>query len=481
MANVGEYSLPEVQGKTDADFAALLNRATEVGLLSPLITDHRLPFTGYYTIHPALPWYLRQLFARHYDGLAGRSSAEAALRAWVEAMGALGNYDHDQYEAGNREVIGSLALEEANLLHARRAARRHGWWRPVTSAMQGLQQLCAYQGRTAEWARLVAEITHEYCTADDGPFPGREDGYTLVMGYRVDLAHLYDRDLPAAAALQAKVATWDRQQAAPALALPLAAPLDAGQRHRIRTLGVSVFTLGQILMEQGSLDCVAAYEETIPYMQRIGDSAAEAIANYNLGRAYGEGAVPAIRDLDAAEAVYRRALALHAPHDALERSKCIKQIGMVHHERFDEACQRGEPAAVVIHHAQAAEQHYHQALALCPPSAVADLHPIHHQLGKLYAEVGATEPAREQFERAAQLCEPVGDHYKAGIARYGLAITFLTAAGREKAPAPHRDLLLRAAAYAQASLRDYQRYVGRAADMEALAQRLIEAIARAVG
>ena len=58
----------------------------------------------------------------------------------------------------NRDVIEPLALEEANLLHARRLARRHGWWSPVISVMQGLFTLYEYQGRPAEWARLVAEI-----------------------------------------------------------------------------------------------------------------------------------------------------------------------------------------------------------------------------------------------------------------------------------------------------------------------------------
>ena len=84
----------------------------------------------------------------------------------------------------------------------------------------------------------MAEISPDYCTPDDGPIPGREDDYSLVMGYRVDLAQDHDRDLPAAAALQEKRVAWDRQQAAPALALPAAAPLDADQRNRIRTLGV---------------------------------------------------------------------------------------------------------------------------------------------------------------------------------------------------------------------------------------------------
>ncbi len=42
--------------------------------------------------------------------------------------------------------------------------------------------------------------------------------------------------------------------------------------------------------------------------QRIGDTAAEAIAHYNLGHAYMD--LPAIRDLDAAEAAYQRSLEL---------------------------------------------------------------------------------------------------------------------------------------------------------------------------
>ena len=58
---------------------------------------------------------------------------------------------------------------------------------------------------------------------------------------------------------------------------------------------------------------------------------------------------------------------------------------------------------------------------------------------------------------------------------------YLDAAEREPAPARRRDLLRRAAAYAEASLRDFQHYQGRAAADEAEAQRLIDIIARALG
>jgi tetratricopeptide (TPR) repeat protein len=478
MGRVGEFALPELQGKSKAQLTSLLDRAAEVGLLSPLTHDaSRL--TGYYTIHPALPWYLRQLFTDHYPAHApAGSSADAALRAWVEAMGELGNYYWREYNQGNRGVIQFLALEEANLLHTRRAARGHGWWRRGISAMQGLKMLYQYQGRTAEWARLVAEIVPDFCTPGDEPRPGREEQYSLVMGYRVDLAQDVARDLPRAAHMQEKCVAWDRRQAAAALALPPDAPLDAAQRNRIRTLAVSVETLGHILREQGSPDCVAAYQEAIRYYQRIGDTAAEAVAHYNLGHAYME--LPAIRDLDAAEAAYRRGLDMWAKDDLLNRSKTYQAIGMVHHARFDDARGRGETDAA-LRHAQAAEQHYRQALALCPPSAVADLGPMHNQLGNLYQQVGQIEPAREHYERAVHGCEQIGNRYAAGQTRYNLAVMYAQASGREATPARARDLLRRALAYAQASLRDFQHYQGRAAADEADAQRLIEIIRQSLG
>jgi tetratricopeptide (TPR) repeat protein len=469
----GDHALPELKGKTKEHLTSLLDRARETGLLTHLGGT-------WYTIHPALPWFLRQLFARHYDGQSGRSTATAtcALRAWVEAIGKLGSYYHAQFQDGNRAVIQFLALEEANLLHARRTARRHGWWDPVIPPMQGLRILYDYQGRLSEWSRLVAEITPDYCTLADAPISGQEDQYSVVMGYRVDLAQYHDRDLPRAAALQEKAVAWTREKAAPALALPPDAALDSVQRNRIRTLGVSVFTLGQILREQGSPACVAAYEEDIRYAQRIQDTAGEAADHFNLGHAYKD--IHAIRNLDAAEAAYQRSLTLCNSNDTLARALVIKQIGMVHHKRFNESRQRSEPAETVLKHAQAAEQHLQQGLALCPPSAIADLAPMHGALGDLYRDVGMTEQARESYEKSIQYDEQIDNRYRAGGNRLSIAFVYLEAAGRESAPSRQRDLLHRAEAYAQAALRDYQHYQGRAAKEEHDAQQLLAAIAQAL-
>jgi hypothetical protein len=101
-------------------------------------------------------------------------------------------------------------------------------------------------------------------------------------------------------------------------------------------------------------------------------------------------------------------------------------------------------------------------------------------LGKLYADVGQTEPAREHFEKAAQYFEQTRNRFQAGIVRHGIAVTYLRAAEREATPSRQRDLLHRAQAYAQAALRDFKPYEGRAAADEAKAQRLLAEIAQAL-
>src|SRR5205823_6065724 len=139
---------------------------------------------GYYSIHPALPWFFRKMFDQYY----GDSGAKAE-RAFVEAMGALGDYYLKKYAGGTSDVIGILGAEEANLLHARHIARTHGWWDALTGTMQGLRVIYDHTGRRAQWARLVEEVVPDFIDpADDEPLPGREEDWSVVTGYRVRLA-----------------------------------------------------------------------------------------------------------------------------------------------------------------------------------------------------------------------------------------------------------------------------------------------------
>lgn len=471
MGKLEDHALPELKGKTKEHLTALLERARDTGLLTHIGLT-------YFSIHPALPWFLHQLFARHYDGQSGHSSAIAALRAWVEAVGALGDYYHNQFIEGHSDIIRLLELEEANLLHARRLARRHRWWDLVTFAMQGLRNLYEYHGRGAEWSGLVEEIVPDYCSATDEPVAGRDEDFTIVMGYRIGLARLQELNLTKAETLQEKLVKLHRQQAAEVLALPPDAPLDATQRNRLRTLSASVFTLGQILLEEGDAGCVARFRESISIFQRIGDKKAESTAEFNLGHAYSQ--ISSIRDLDAAEAAYQRDLDLQAPNDDLGRSLSIQQIGVVHHARFRDALKRQEPVEMLVRHIRAAEKHYLDGVQLCPSDALTDLAPMHGCLGALYAEVGQLDNARQHSERAAQYFEETHQRHESGQIRFNIALTYFQAAERDAHPPQKGDYLHRAQAYAEAALRDFQHYMGRAAENEAKAQALLDDIRQAI-
>ncbi len=114
-----DWCLEAVRGMTREHGIALLDRAAEVGLLTAL-------GGGYYRVHPALPWYFRGLFDRHYPAATG--DADRARRAFVEAMAVLGNYiwSHST-STGNRGIVSTAAAEEDNLLAAWRLARAQGW------------------------------------------------------------------------------------------------------------------------------------------------------------------------------------------------------------------------------------------------------------------------------------------------------------------------------------------------------------------
>ena len=104
-----EWWLPEMHGLTREHCMEFLDRAAEVGLLTAL-------GGGYYTIHPALPWFFKGLFDLYYPASEPEPGSEVAVslaRAFAEAMDALGDFYSSEYDKGNRGVIEALTYEEA--------------------------------------------------------------------------------------------------------------------------------------------------------------------------------------------------------------------------------------------------------------------------------------------------------------------------------------------------------------------------------
>jgi len=459
-----EYSLPVLHSYTPEKIVALFDRASDIGLL----TAHG---GGYYTIHPALPWFFKSLFDQCYPNEVPPADQRAtddwllntdywhATRAYVESLGELSNYYHGQYEDGNRDVIAPLRAEEPNLLHARSLARQHGWWDALIKSMQGLRQLYDHTGRRAEWKRLVEEIVPDFVGADDLPLSGREGQWSLVTQYRVWLAK-ESRNWAEAERLQRVRVEWNRSRVESLLDRP-AESLSAREKNTLRTLAVSMEQLGQIQRDIGIAECSQTMQDAIPICQKISDKAEEAILAFNLGHAYMQ--MPALRNLDEAECWYRRSLELRAEGDRKGRAGSIAQLGFVAKNRFEDSRQEGKAEEELLKHINAAVDYYQQALALLPPDAVDDLAVTQNQLGIIYFYTGDLERALEHYNHAIHFHENAGNFHAAGETRFNVAITL--ANNRRLS-----DALL----YARAALRNFETYQGRAKEAEDRTKGLIE-------
>ena len=447
----------------------ILDKAADIGLL----TSHG---GGYYTIHPALPWFFRSLFEQYYpQTVDGRRLTEEdespstvigppsmrATRAYVESMGELGNYYWGQYEHGNRDVIAPLRAEEPNLLHARSLARQHGWWDSIISVMQGLRKLYNHTGRRAEWKRLVEEIVPDFVGADDLPRSGREEQWGLVTEYLMRLA-MESHNLAEAERLQRLHVEWNRSRAHSLLARP-AESLSAGEKNTLRTLAVSLEQLAIMLREQGRAECVEPSKEAIGIYQFIGDKSTEAISALNLGHAHMGDAVPTLRNLDEAERWYRRSLELRAEGDRLGHAKCYSQLGLVEREKYKVARNANQSDENLLAHLNAAIKWYNLALENDPPDMPGDLAVDHNQLGNTYSDAGDLERALKHYNQSIHFAETDASFYEAGRYRYNVALA-LANNGR----------LSNALLYARAALRNFESYEGRAKDHEDRTKGLIE-------
>jgi tetratricopeptide (TPR) repeat protein len=451
----GDEAVPELAGLDREAAIALLDRAAGIGLLTSL-------GSGYYEIHPALPWYFTSLYTTSYGPPTG-PAAGGATRAYARAIGLLGDYYHSQQEAGRvAQVVPVLKAEEANLRHALDLAGATGLWHAAIGCLQGLRVLYERTGRDSEWARLIAEVTPDFTDpASGGPLPGREDQWIMITEYRVSLAR-QARDWPTATTLQNGRIARARERAATALALP-ADSLTSGQRTEIRNLGSSLTELGIILGQQEDPGCLPLFREARALFERIGDRRAEAQNALNLGNTYL--VVPGLRDLDEAEHWLELSLSLRSDSDQVGRASSHSQLGQLALRRFRDARAVGEAGKVPLEHLNAAFHHYQQALDLFTVGDHEHRAAAENQLGAILAYAGDTGQAMRHYQQAIKHHEGRGSIFGAGLTRYNIAL-LLRDAGRTG------DALL----YARAALDNFQRAGSSAAGDAEDARQLIASL-----
>lgn len=340
---------------------------------------------------------------------------ELALRAYVEAISALGDHYHDQYVDGNRGAIGALNAEELNLLHARTLSRQLGWWHLVIGTMQGLKVLYSHTGRKAEWARLVKEIVPNFVDpVTDGPLAGHEDGWSPVAQYRVRLAR--------------EARQWDEAERLQRICIDqVRLHACEADRNSIRTVAASLHELGEIQREIGRPESVDAYRESFEIALRIEDRPAAAVAAFNLGHSYKN--LPALSNLDEAERWYGTSLDLRSKGDRMYRAASLAQLGAVAYARFQEARVAKKSTAELLRHLNDAFRRYHDALEMSPPDTVDQLAAIHGSLGDIYRDAGDIDRALGHYREAIRLDEAQCNLHRAAVARWTIALT-LADAGR---------------------------------------------------
>jgi tetratricopeptide (TPR) repeat protein len=448
----GADAVPELDGLDRVKGIALLQRAADLGLLSPAGASYR--------IHPALPWYFHALFANAYGGQAG----ERATRAYARVIGGLGDSYHRQVTVGRTDqVIGPLRAEEANLLHALDLARADGRWDTAIRCLQGLFVLYTQTGRDAEWGRLVAAITPDVTDAATGdPLPGREEQWFIVTNYRAKLARAA-RDWPAATTLQSARVGWSRGQAEAALAAPDPA-LARDDRWAIENLAGALGSLGDVLYDQDNPGCRPHYQEALALNERIGDRSGQAQWAGSLGNAclY----VPELRNLEQAERWFSHSLGLLAETDLRGRAACVGSLANVAFARFEAARVARQAESVLLKHLNDALRGYQESLDLARPDDHAARGGREHQLGVVYGRAGDIGQALRHYQRAIGHHEATGNIYGAGQARFNVAL-FLAGNGRNSEALP----------YARAALDNFLKTGPGGASQAAVAERLCASLA----
>ncbi|HZT40602.1 MAG TPA: CHAT domain-containing protein [Chthonomonadaceae bacterium] len=191
------------QGFVDADILAAMCRAEEIpDLLEGLGRDEwigildtvaevgllRQAGEGYYTVHPALPWFFHDLAQQAFPGLQDRLE-----QIFSAVYSGYGSFLNNLFQSNARMAIDLLQAEEGNLIYALHLARQYGQWDAIAGILYGLNRLLDTQGRWVEWERLVTELEAETADANGEPLPGREYLWLALLGHRQEIAQ-YQRD-----------------------------------------------------------------------------------------------------------------------------------------------------------------------------------------------------------------------------------------------------------------------------------------------
>ncbi|MDY3555986.1 CHAT domain-containing protein [Gemmata sp. JC717] len=392
----------------------LFDRLGELGVLTR-VTD------SLFRIHPAVPWFLRDVFLKRFVG--GPDSDEIgtttlAEHGFARVMGRAGEYFYRQVSRG-LGAAARLEADESNLLHGVQLCLMHSWTNELLPIAQGLRGIYRLQGRRVEWARLVGLVTPYYIDPGTNTSrSGEDDWFGLIREYHADLAH-DARDWPQVERIQAEVIQWDRERATGSLNKDRA-ELTEEDRHLIRNLAVATERMGHALLNLKKEECLREYHQARTYYETIDDKHGQAVVALNLGHVYKD--IPLLFDPDAAEKWYEMSLELREAPDWEGRAVIAENMAMLAHSRFWATVDTNGPAEDAVRHLERAANLLIRVIRRVPPEAAHHLGPMHNHLGVVLDDAGSYQDAVTHFSRAIQYAREIGDAHLAADAQYNAAI-----------------------------------------------------------
>jgi tetratricopeptide (TPR) repeat protein len=432
------------------EIVRLLERAARAGLLA-------LRGTGLYSIHPALAIHLRSMFVAAYGDLSDIRVASVVRNA-ASAVATRAEDCWRSYKDGNLAIVGSLRMEESNLLYYRRLSRENGWWTQVIQIMNGIWTLYEHTERLAEWSTLVDEIAVDVVDSmSGGPKLGLERAWDWVTRYRVNIA-IRSRRYDFAASLLASLAEYASGRVGPMLEwvpnLRLNAESESGEW--LATLAEAKTLLGQVLIAQEAPERFRVLEEALSLWAVLDDAQGQANAAFELGNGF---MAASARDLDRASYWYQRGLELVDTRDPLRQKLFYVQLGQVASYRLEDLLENSSRSgdsetfkSDAFGYLQAALGAYFRVLDLTPSDDLAGLGMIHRELGNLglrgtrgLRAMGLIDSAVSHYQMATDCFDRAGDRQSAGITRHNMAL-MLAEEGR----------LAEALKWAETALLDFQ-------------------------
>jgi hypothetical protein len=430
LVTTGSIKGIQLDMHTKKEAIALLERATEIGLLTPA-------GGGHYTIHPAVSWHFRRSAKRHSISSTSDSEQSQHEKSFVKFYGDMASTMFRDHAQGNDAHSKLLAAEEANFLEAQRLARTHRNWKRSLQIAQLLTLLYDQTGRRFQLRRLLDETLSDLIDpATKTPLTDdQNEKFQITMwvaGLATELED-YGNSERLLTSLIGQERTWIATE-------PNAARVNELSRL---LLGSLLCALGDAQRARGKIDCVATYEEAYALAKDSDSTYLQQTLSLNLSRAYAEVTRPP--DLAKAETFALRSLELCAISNNRARAACMIQLSEVYWQRIHRAVESDRSREEVSHYAHQFASSCSAALSLLPSDAVEQRAAVLARMGNAFGFVGDLKQARRCVQDSIQLYSGAGRLYEAAKVRGRAALNF-------RRHGAYQDAL----AYAEAALSDFR-------------------------